>query len=362
LTIGKREGPMFADNSYGFQTGGYYSACDYMKSALDSYLQNIRVPSSSEPSTPLQLMGGFTLGKASIGIALYESSWSREDDGTGTVSQGRSSSASLSQYGIKGGVLYPLTENTTLDIAGGVRLNKASSSYSDDNAADPLTASSFSATGYELSVMGRLFHPLSSKSSVIPIVRAEYFSYEPEVSSTPSSIYLLPLPNRYSKFECELGAGLQSRWEHGIAAIGLSVQYLSLENDAVSFDGTIHQTTTYHCSWLDLPKINAGVEFSAARWLLLRAGLFKRLSTQRTRIEPPSPLSPMESSITIEPGFLPSFGFSPAEQTLSLGIGITADQFVLNGYLAEQVLGKGIYLLSGMQQNLLGVVSINYHY
>jgi hypothetical protein len=73
LTVGKREGPMFSENSYGYQTGGYYSACDYMKSALDSYLQNILVQSSSEPLTPLQLIAGFTLGNASIGIALYES-------------------------------------------------------------------------------------------------------------------------------------------------------------------------------------------------------------------------------------------------------------------------------------------------
>ena len=44
-----------------------------------------------------------------------------------------------------------------------------------------------------------------------------------------------------------------------------------------------------------------------------------------------------------------------------MGIGIVVDRFVLNGYVAEQVLGKGIYLLSGIQQNIFGVVSLNYH-
>ena len=362
LTVGKREGPMFSENSYGFQTGGYYSACDYMKSALDSYLQNILVQSSSEPLTPLQLIAGFTLGNTSIGIALYESSWSRDDNGTGTVSQGRTCSAALNQYGVKGGVLYPVNETTKLDLAGCFRLNHASSSSSDENANAPLAASSFSAMGYELSLVGRVFYKMSPQFSIVPIARTEVFFYDPEVSSTPQSNYLEPLPNSYSKLECELGAGIQSRWENGMAVIGLSIQYIVLKNDAISVSGTLHQTTKYRCSWLDLPKINAGVEFSAAKWLLLRAGLFKRISTQQTRIEPPSPKPPIESTVTSGPGFVPSFGFSPSEQALSLGVGIVIDQFVLNGYLAEQVLQKGIYVISGTQQTLFGVVSLNYHF
>jgi hypothetical protein len=362
LTVGKREGPMFSENSYGYQTGGYYSACDYMKSALDSYLQNILVQSSSEPLTPLQLFAGFTLGNMSIGIALYESNWSREDDGTGTVSQGRKCSAALNQYGIKAGVLYPLNETTTLDLAGSFRLNDASSDYSDNNTNAPITESSFSAAGYELSLIGRAFYKISPKLSIVPIARAEYFFYDPEVNSKPQSNLLLPLPNSYSKWEFELGAGVQSRWENGLAVMGLSIQYITLKNDAGSYNGTIHQTTRYTRSWFDLPKINAGVEYSATKWLLLRAGFFKRISTQRTRIEPPSPLPPIESKVTVEPGFVPSFGFSSSEQALSLGIGIVIDQFVLNGYLAEQMLGKGIYLLSGVQQNIFGIVSLNYHF
>ena len=362
LTVGKREGPMFSENSYGYQTGGYYSACDYMKSALDSYLQNILVQSSSEPLTPLQLIAGFTLGNASIGIALYESAWSREDDGTGTVSQGRKCSAALSQYGIKAGVLYPLNEITTLDLAGCFRLNHASSDYSDNNTNAPIVESSFSATGYELSLVGRVFHKISPKLSIVPIARAELFFYDPEVTSKPQSNYLLPLPNSYSKWECELGAGLQSRWENGLAVMGLSIQYITLKNDVVSYNGIIHQTTRYTRSWFDLPKINAGVEYAAVKWLLLRAGFFKRISMQRTRIEPPSPLPSIESNITVEPGFVPSFGLSSSEQAVSLGVGIVINQFVLNGYLAEQMLGKGIYLLSGMQQNIFGVVSLNYHF
>jgi hypothetical protein len=189
----------------------------------------------------------------------------------------------------------------------------------------------------------------------------QMFIYEPEVSSSPQSNYLLPRPNSYSKCEYEFGAGIQSRWERGIAVLGISVQYISLKNDAVTNVGSFPRTTIYNRSWLDLPKINAGVEFSFTHWLIGRAGYTKRISSQRTSIEAPA-TSPVESNISLEPGFLPSFGLTPADQTLSLGLGVVVDRFTFNAYVAEQVLGTGSYLFSGIEQSLFGVVSLSYQY
>jgi len=348
---------MFSENSYGYQSGGYFTACDYMKSALDSYLQNLLVISSSEPLTPLQLFSAFDVGNASVGVAIYRSSWSRDDNGTNSVSLGRTCSASLSQIGIKGGVLLPLRSTTMLDLALCLRLNRAASEYSNNNSGAPLTASSFSANGYEVSFFGRMFHELSPKVSLVPIVRVEMFYYEPEVSSTPFSNQLFPLPNTFVKREYELGLGLQSRWGRSTSVLGVSIQYISLKNDAANNGGSKYTRT-----WFDLPKINAGVEFSITSWLIGRAGYFKRFSTQTTYIEPLSPMPPTETAVSIEPGFLPSFGLTAAEQTLSLGIGIIIDRFAFNGYLAEQMIGTGSYLLSGVQQSLFGVVSLSCHF
>jgi hypothetical protein len=361
LVAGRREGPMFAENSYGYQNGGSFFACDYMKSALDTYLQNLAVQASSEPLTPLQLLAAFKLGDLSAGLALYYSSWSRDDNGTGSVSLGRTCSANLSQYGIKGGVLYPLDSSTLLDLSGCFRLNRASADYSNKNTGAPLSASSFSANGYEMSLTARMFYELTPSISFIPLARAGMFFYEPEVSSTPLSNYLLPLPNSYSKWEYEFGIGIQSRWEQGIAVLGVSIQYISLKNDAVNIVGLIQQTTEYSRTWFDFPKINAGVEFSITTWLIGRAGYTKRISSQRTLVESPSAPT-TESTISVEPGFLPSFGLTPADQTLSLGLGIIIHRFTFNAYLAEQVLGTGSYLLSGIEQSLFGVVSLSYQY
>jgi hypothetical protein len=361
LVAGRREGPMFAENSYGYQNGGSFFACDYMKSALDTYLQNLVVQSSSEPLTPLQILAAFKLGEGSMGCALYYSGWGRDDNGTGSVSSGRTCSANLSQYGIKSGFLFPLDSLTLFDLAGCFRLNRASADYSNKNAGAPLAASSFSANGYEISVTGRIFYKFKSSMSLVPLVRAEIFSYEPEVTSTPLSNSLFPHPNTYSKWELELGMGIQSHWEKGMAVIGVSIQYISLKNGAVSNAGSVPQTTNYSRTWFDLPKINAGVEFSITSWLIGRAGYTKRISTQHTRVEPPS-TSPTESVISLEPGFLPSFGLTPADQTLSLGLGICIDQFAFNTYLAEQAIGTGAYFLSGKEQIIFGVVSISYQY
>ncbi|MBN1398858.1 MAG: hypothetical protein JXA06_12570 [Bacteroidetes bacterium] len=361
LAIGKREGPMFAENSYGYQNGGAFTACDYMKYALDIYLQNIAVQASSEPLTPIQLLGAFKLENGSAGVALYYANWSRDDNGTGSVSSGRTCSASLSQYGIKLGFLHTLDSCTVLDLSGCFRLNKASVDYSNRNAGAPLTASSFSANGYEMLATIRFFYKLADGISLIPLARAGVFSYEPEISSSPLSNYLLPLPNSYWNLECELGLGIQSLWEHGLGAVGVSFRYISLKNDAVSSTGSAQQTTQYKRTWLDLPKINAGIELYITDWLAGRAGFSKRISSQSTYVESSSS-PPTESTITTEPGFLPSYGLNAADQTLSLGLGIVLDKFAFNAYLAEQVLGTGSYLLSGIEQSLFGLVSISYQY
>jgi len=361
FVIGKREGPMFAENSYGYQSGGSFIACDYMKSALDSYLQNLFIQAASEPLTPIQALGAFSLGEGIFGFSLYYSRWSRTDDGTGTVSLGKTCSVSLAQYGIKAGVLYGLNPLTKLDIAGCLRFNTASADYSNKDMSAPLQKSSFTANGYEMSATGRAFYELQPNLSLVPIARIEVFFYDPEVTSTPLSNFLLPLPNSYSKWECEAGIGIQSKWERGIAVCGISIQYITLKNDAVNNVGSIAQTTKYNRTWIDLPKINAGFEFSITSWLIGRAGFTKRISTQYTTIEAPA-TPPTESVISLEPGFIPSFGLSPTDQTLSLGLGLIVNQFIFNAYLADQTLGTGSYLLSGIQQNLFGVISMSYQY
>jgi hypothetical protein len=362
LVVGKCEGPMFADNSYGYQSGGFFRGCDYMKSALDSYLQNLLIQSSLEPLTPIQILCAFPMGDMSVGVALYRSTWSRDDDGTGSVSLGRRCSASLSQLGLKGGILLPLNSSLLLDVSGGIQMNSASSEYSNKNSDATLASSSFSATGYEVTLLGRMFYSLTAPITIVPLVRFEMFSYEPEVTSTPLSNFLFPLPNTYSKKEFEIGVGLQSRWERGLAVVGMSVQYISLKNEATNNIGSGPEMTTYSRTWLDLPKINAGIEFQITSWLIGRAGYFKRISTQRTRVEPPASSPPTESVLSSEPGFLPSFGLTAADQTVSLGLGFLVDRFALNGYLADQILGTGSYLLSGIQQSLFGVVSLSYYF
>jgi hypothetical protein len=362
LFIGRREGSMFADNSYGYQSGGHFTGCDYMKSALDSYLQNLFLFSSSEPLTPIQILTAFRISDVTIGLALYRSEWSREDDGSGSVSAGRRISASLSQFGIKGGILYPLGTKHTLDIAGCLRWNDASAEYENKNSGAPLTSSSFIADGYEISLSSRLFYSASQNLRIIPKGRFEFFWYEPEVNSIPLSSQLFPRPNYYRKMEYEIGVGIESHWEEGLAFLGLSYQYISLKNDATSIINSVPQITKYSRSWYDLPKISACVEYAITGWLIGRVGYFKRLSKQQTCIEPPLPSPPTETNISLEPGFLPSFGLTAAEQTLSLGFGISFNRFALEGYIADQMLGNGPYVISGIQQSFLGVVSLSYQF
>jgi len=360
LSVGVREGPMFADNSYGFQSGGSFRACDYMKSALDTYLQSLAVWQTSEPTFPMHLFCAKQIGDVIAGVTFYHSNWSRNDHGTGSVSTEKTCSSSLSQIGIKAGAIVPLSWRSKCDIAGCIRLNRAKANYSNINPTAPLISSSFDATGYEFSISARLLYEASVSTTLVPYASIELFSYEPELSYTPLIYQGVPFPNEYGKKEFEIGFGVNHRLKRGLVAAGISLRYLSLVNNATTKTGELPQTTYYTRSWTDFPTINVGVEYFITTWLIGRTGLFKRLSTQTTTTEPPTPSLPTQTSSTVEYSFLPSFGLNASEQTLSLGIGLLIKDISINAYIAEQVLGTGTYLMSGIEQSLFGVLSINY--
>jgi len=358
--IGMREGPMFAENSIGYQSGGSFLACDYMKAALDSYLQSLSVWQTTEPTIPFQIIGAMKFSNATAGISLYFSHWGRNDQGAGSVSAEKTCSVSLEQYGIKGGVLLPLSHKITGDFSGCLRLNRATADYHNTMPQAPLLSSSFSSNGYEMALSTRFLFNISPTLIVIPYVRGEYFKYHPELSYSPIIYLSVPYPNEYWKKKVEFGCGALHHFSKGLVSGGISFQYISLTNDATTKNGNLPQLTHYSRSFLNFPTFQAGVEYALTPWLTGRTGFFKRLTCQTTHTDPPPPLNPTESSTTVELPFIPAYGLSAQEQTLSLGLGISLGNVSINTYVAEQVIGSGTYLLSGIQQSIFGIVSLSY--
>jgi hypothetical protein len=314
---------------------------------------------------PIQIFGAFKAGPLTIGGGLYRSWWSYLDDGTGSVGAMQKLEASNNQTGIKGGVLLELTSSVLIDGSVLFRLNSSSVDFTDSNPGANPTAQSYAATGTELGVNGRVFLKFSDKLTVVPQVRFATFGYQPELSDNTTPAPPSPVnnkPNDYGRTEFEVGVGVNSNFQGGWVTVGVAAQSISLTNDVTTQPGgagTPLVVTKNTVSWFDLPKINVGAEFELLSWLKGRLGYFKRLSSMSSTVEPPSPGQKTETSTSLEPGYIPSLGFTGAQQQVALGLGIDVNRISINGYVGERVLAAGTWLMSGRVQDLFGVVSIS---
>ncbi len=361
IAIGKREGPMFAEQS--LLPGSFYGSSDNM--TADAQANTLPGSIIREPRSPIQLYGAFKLGAMTIGASIYRSGWSQVNDGTGLgLTTKQKLDAGQGQTGIKAGVLIELSQQITIDGAVMFRNNSSTIELTDsDTAAHTIanpSSQKYDASGSEFAVNARAIVKLSDKLEVVPQARFATFGYQPEFSQNPS----VPAPantkpNDYGRSEFEVGVGINSKFTGGMVTFGLSIQSISLKNDVTTLSGTTFQTTKNTASWLDLPKINVGAEYQVASWLTGRLGYFNRLSSMSTKTEPPSPATTTEVTIGQENGYTPNFGLNSASQQLSLGLGISIDRVAIDGYMGERFLAAGPYILSGNGQDMFCIMSMS---
>lgn len=358
VAIGKREGPMFAENAYGT---GLFASSDYMIGPINAYSGF----ATGEPQAPFHFYGAFKAGPLTIGGALYRSSWSYMDDGTGSVGAMQKYEVSNNQTGFKGGILLELSQSFLVDGSVMFRINSSTGEFSDANPGANPTAASYKATGSEIGVNGRAFMKFSDKLTLVPQVRFATFGYEPEMTSNVTPAPTPPVntkPNDYGRTEFEVGVGINSNFEGGWVTVGAGVQSISLTNDVTTQPGGAGNplvVTKNKMSWFDLPKVNVGAEFELLSWLYGRLGYFKRISSVSTTAEPPAPAQKTENTVSTEPGYVPSLGYSPVQQQVSLGLGIILNRISIDGYVGERILASGTWLLSGRTQDVFGVLSIS---
>ncbi len=362
ISIGHREGPMFAERAYG--TGGIFGSSDYMVGSINGYLTGAGFGASAqEPRVPLQIYGAYKMGSMTLGFGFYRSSWSLEDQNGGLVGANQSIEISNSQTGFKGGILLEMSRSFIVDASVLFRFNGSVADFVDVTVPATPTGGKYDVTGTEFGVNGRVFLGLTRQVTIVPQVRFSTFSYEPEVTTTPAPPPpVVTSPNDYGRSEFEVGVGINTTLETGMVTVGLSMQRIGLTNDLTQLVGGVAQTTKRSRSWFDLPKINMGGEFYLLDWMTGRFGYFKRLSNQTTKTEPPAPALTSELQIDQEPGYAPSLGFTTVDQQLSLGLGLKISRFALDGYVGERFIAAGPYILSGNFQDMFGVLSLSYKF
>jgi hypothetical protein len=358
ISIGHREGYMFAENSYGSSVVPF-AASDYMVSGINNYLGF----GTGEPLAPIQVYGAFGVSGWTVGAGFFFSSWSRTDQNAGFAGLGEKWEISNNQFGFKLGTTANLTSSIMLDASALFRLNGSKAEFSDTAAGAAIAARSYDASGTEIAVNGRVFIKMGRNFTVVPQARFATFSYEPELSQTPTpAAPYNNKPNSYGRSEFEVGIGLNTQLSVGFVSVGVSLQRISLTNDITSVAGAALQTTENSVAWFDLPKINIGAEFEILSWLTGRMGYFKRYASRTVESTPPAPGAPTEQTISVDQGYVPSLGFAQPDQQLSLGLALLLDRVSIDGYVGERILAAGPYILSGNVQDMFGVLSMSFKF
>ncbi len=367
LSVGKQEGPLFGQNSYGSQFGGNAADADNFLSAFNAILTNGGYPTvSSNTLRPLQVYGALKLANLTLGLAVYRVGYSATSDyhySGDTVNA--TGEESFGQTGFKAGALFDMNV-MLLDVSALVRINSATGK---NTPPAPTPSQEFDATGTELGLNARLFMKLSDKFSLVPMARFYTFTYEPELKDRVPAAgnKYNSKPDKYNRTDFEVGIGSNITVTGGRVFAGLSLESISLKHDITSPAGetliaTPTQLTTYKTSVLSLPKVNLGAEFDIASWLTGRLGYFKAFASQTNSVQAPAPAKKVETKSTFEFQYMPSCSLAVADQLLSLGIGLHFDRLSIDGYLCEEWLGDGIYVASGKVNAMFGVLSLSYSF
>ena len=361
LAVGRREGPMFPENSYGAGNVTYGNS-DYMVPVLDVYLPGaFGTPGS--PLAPLQVFVATRISGMTLGAAIYRSSWSRNEEYTAAAGgASEKMSANNTQTGFKVGTLMDIG-GSTLDVSVLLRMNGSTAEWSDTNTAVNPNTSKYDVSGTEFGVNARLMMKMSDQVELVPVLRYMTFGYKPEYTdnTTPAPTPANNTPNDYGRTDLEIGVGVNNRFENGFVTVGLSFQQITLHNDVTSVVGTALETRKQTRTATDLPKLNFGAELGLTDWLTGRFGYFKRFTSTESKVEAPNTPTTV-SEVSSEATYVPTLGFSAADQQVSLGLGIKVSRLSLDGYVGEQFLSSGTYLLSGMTHELFGVLSVSFRF
>lgn len=305
------------------------------------------------PLSPIEIFGSYAIDALNVGLSFTMAGWSSKD-----VNSTRTIKGSNRITGFKAGATYDLGEGNLVDAAVLFRLN----SVSGDSTPVLGTARKLELDGgNEMGFNGRFIYTLNDNWSFLPIVRFYTYSFGPKFTPAPPS----PIPNPpvdLSYMEMEFGIGANYKAEKVLIAGGLSFQSMKSETEDKSVAGVTSKTT---CTITDLPKINFGVEYTVADWLIARAGYFRRLGSKETKTDVTVGGTTTSTTYT-ESQELAWYGdpnnLTANQQAFTLGVGLHFAGFSFDGTIGEGFLLKGPYILSGQTNNLIGMLSMHYYW
>jgi hypothetical protein len=313
-----------------------------------------RAPQTVSPMANVwELLGTFDLGTIDLGLGvMYGGSSVTSESSVGGTSG--KSEASLSMFGVRGGVIFDLGSGSMVD---------GSVTFRSSSLTDEITnAGKYTASATEIMVGVRAKLRVSNKFSFVPYGTYMMVSAEPKEDSPPTggtattskldlsaTILALGVGGEYRAGDLFLAGGV------GFNMADAKLEFSNSATPAANFDSTM--------SYLGIPVINLGAEWWFTEWLAGRMGYFRSIGSATLKGE--------HDNATFEQSFSAPYsqllinnpmGLASDGSLVTLGIGLRFGNFALDATVSEEALRRGLGII-GAQDNIntFGFITTSYN-
>ncbi len=301
-------------------------------------------------------------GNLDLGLGVMYG-WSNNDTKVNQTSPaaGSETEASASLWGFRGGVNVNLGGNSTLDLSGALRMDKATdkktNNFSPIN--DALTGE-YSASTTELQFTGRAKFDVSSKFNFVPYGMFLTASGEPKEETRPNGVTTTPNALKATVTAFAFGAGGEYHVGSFYLAGGLSYQSAQVKLEQTPSGGT---TSTLTEKYSAIPVMNLGMEWTLTDWLTGRGGYTRSLGSINIKSE--STTGSVEQTLSLPMSFVSIGAINPAtwDGMVTLGVGLKFGGFALDATVSDEALRRGLGLI-GAQDNIntFGYMTASYYF
>ena len=338
LILNKRESPLYV-----FDSSPAMDPLGEINGLVGSIL-GFGAGQFGRPMSPVEVVGAYRAPSYDLGASVSYGGW--KNSRTAADNLDEVDHTLRAKLGI---VASDLSHSTCLDASVLLGFNSVNGSYTSSGQTSKLSMDG----GTEFAIDVRIEGRLNDRWVLIPRVRWYTFGWELNETRNGTPSYPNPASD-YGRDEFEIGIGEDFQTERVLIVGGMSYQRIALSTNYRTSTSQTKTTVTTE----DLPKINVGIEIHVASWIVGRIGYFDRLADTKTEL-----ISSTGQTTTTISSELPWYGdpngLSAAQQRLTLGFGLTVAGLAFDATVGEGYFLNGPWPLSGMAQQMFGVVSMN---
>ncbi len=299
---------------------------------FDEIISHYLPATLQRPQNDFDLLLSLSLGDLALGLGTHFAGWSYK-----TTSGDDETTRKTRAMAFTLGGAY-----TSGDFLGEANFQLRLNSYKDEDVLGSATSSEESEGGTGLSLNMRAFAPMGD-AKLVPSLGFSMFSYTPKTVSGSTTTE----GNKYSSMGFFLRCGLNIPvLEEGWVAPGLGVAYVSTKDEGESTTTT--QTLTY------LPELYLGAEIPVKDWLVARAAYRRAFGSFKTKTS--------NGTETTETQTLADVGLQPDQISIGVGLKLADGAVSIDGFVGENFIHEGGYVVSGIADNLFTMVSTTFSF